>query len=445
MPNIPAGTQVKDLSTVAGRISAAWDALNGRAFGPGVPIAPASDLVEQTEGPRQYQYPISWNTRYQPRGESSDLTPFQQLRNLARLYDIASISIITRIEEMQAIRFAVVSKDKKRQQELQPACDEVESFFAYPDKINDFTSWLSMLLRELFEIDAPTIFKRLDVGGRLHSLELVDGSTIKPILDERGRTISYQQVLYGRPFSQYGRDGVLPEEDQPLEFGPQELIYRPRYPKTDSPYGTPPAELVIMRVNTALRKQTQDLTHFTSGNIPAGLIAPPDGLMQPDQVRQFQEWFNADLQGDDNARAMLKFLPWTPGFYQETAPFHYGTEIDEWMMKITCAAYGVNPAEMGFVEDVNKANGEAQENLTYRRGIKPLTVWLKQLFDRIIQQDLEHPELECMFDMGESDDTLKRAQQDQIYSTIGSITPDEIRAMRFPDLEGAAPGPPASA
>ena len=442
MPNIPAGVQTKDLASLAGRISAAWDALNGRAFGPGVPIPPSTEAVEQTQGPRQYQYPISFNTRYQPRGETSELTPFQQLRNLARMYDIAALSIATRIEELQGIKFAIVAKDKKRQQELQSVCDEVEAFWAYPDKLNDFTSWLSMLLRDLFEIDAPTIYKRLDVGDRLHSLELVDGSTIKPLLDDRGRVISYQQILYGRPFSQYGRDGTVPEEDAPLEFGPQELIYRPRYPKTDSPYGTPPTEWVILRVNTALRKQTQDLTHFTDGNIPAGLISPPDGLMQPDQIRQFEEWFNADLQGDDRARNRLKFLPWK-GELVEFTPFHYGTEIDEWMMKITCAAFGVNPAEMGFVEDVNRANGEQQENLTYRRGIRPLTVWLKQMFDRIIQQDLEHPELECMFDMGESADSLAQAKEDEIYYNAAVVSSAELRAMRYPDLEGPPPAPPA--
>lgn len=444
MPNIPAGTQVKDLSSFAGRVAAAWDALNGRAFGPGVPIQPSTDQQEQAEGPRQYQYPISWNTRYQPRGESAELTPFQQLRNLARLYDIASIAIITRIEELQGVGYSIAAKDKRRQAELQPACDETLAFWAYPDKLNDFTSWLSMLLRDLFEIDAPTIYKRLDVGGRLHSLELVDGSTIKPLLDERGRVISYQQVLYGRPFSQYGRDGNVPEEDQPLEFGPQELIYRPRYPKTDSPYGTPPTELVIMRVNTALRKQTKDLTHFTDGNIPAGLLSPPDGLMTPDQLRQFEEYFNADLQGDDRARARLKFLPWK-GELIEFAPFHYGTEIDEWMMKITCAAFGVNPAEMGFVEDVNRANGEEQSAITYRRGLRPLSVWLKQLFDRVIQQDLEQPDLEWAWDLGESADSLMQAQEDQIYATIGSVSAQELRGLRFPDLEGPAPGPPAAA
>ena len=440
MPNIPAGVQVKDLSTVAARIAAAWDALNGRAFGPGIPIAPASDTAEQTEGPRQYQYGIGWNTRYTPRGETSELLPFQQLRNLARMYDIAALSIATRIEELQGIRFAIVAKDKKRQQELQSACDEVEAFWAYPDKLNDFTSWLSMLLRDLFEIDAPTIYKRLDVGGRLHSLELVDGSTIKPLLDNRGRVVSYQQVLYGRPFSQYGRDGTVPEEDQPLEFGPQELIYRPRYPKTDSPYGTPPTEWVILRVNTALRKQTQDLSHFTDGNIPAGLASPPDGLMNPEQLRQFEEWFNADLQGDDRARNRLKFMPFKADI-QEFQPFHYGTEIDEWMMKITCAAFGVNPAEMGFVEDVNKANGDAQAQLTYRRGIRPLCAWLKHMFDRIIQQDLEQPDIECMFDFGESTDSLIQAQEDQIYATLGAVSPAELRALRFPDLEGPPPAP----
>jgi hypothetical protein len=111
------------------------------------------------------------------------------------------------------------------------------------------------------------------------------------------------------------------------------------------------------------------------------------------------------------------------------------------MMKITCAAFGVNPAEMGFVEDVNRANGDAQAELTYRRGIKPLCAWLKQMFDRIIQQDLEHPELECMFDIGESAIVSCRPRGSNLLSGWrGSAA--ELRTMRYPDLEGPPPARP---
>ena len=63
-------------------------------------------------------------------------------------------------------------------------------------------------------------------------------------------------------------------------------------PRTDSPYGTPPAEDIILTVNTGLRKISQD-PHFTDGNIPPMIANPPDATLDPKQLQQFEEWFNA--------------------------------------------------------------------------------------------------------------------------------------------------------
>jgi hypothetical protein len=69
----------------------------------------------------------------------------------------------------------------------------------------------------------------------------------------------------------------------------------------------------------AIRKQTRDLSYFTDGNVPPAFWAPPDGVnLQPDQVRQFEDAFNADLAGIDRARNQIKFMPWN-GKVQETA------------------------------------------------------------------------------------------------------------------------------
>jgi len=468
MPDVK-NVQTRDLSTWAGRIGAAWNLLLGRDFGPGVPLRPRTDVdsKEQTEGPRQWQYPFGINMQFLPRRESIQLTPFEQLRNLATLYDVAAMCIAVRIEELQGMNWSVVTKDKKQQAARQRECDEVFAWWSKPDKVNTFDAWLGMALYEMFSIDALTLYRRPNQAGGLYGLDVVDGSTIKPLLDDRGRTMAYQQILYGYPFSEYHRPDVT--EDWPV-FGRHELIYQPRWPRTFTPYGFPPTEWIIIRVNQAIRKQAFDLAYFTDGNIPDMIATMPNDATgpryDPKQVADFEEWFNAVMAGNDAERRKVRFIPWAANF-TPLKEFVYQTELDYWMLRITCAAYGTVPSELGFTDTVNKASSEMQEAVNERRGLRPLTNWLKRvIFDPVIQQDLEPvrlnvavsrpgfptatavsplASLEMQWNFGEQDDRLSTAQVDAIYLDRGVVSEDDVRTLRFGDqLDGAAPGRPAS-
>lgn len=468
MPDIPRGTAVIDLREAAGRVRDAWASLTGRRFAPGAPLPPMTDKEEQTGGPRQFQYPVNVNTNTSPRREYPGLSSFEQLRYLAGLYDVAAMCIAVRIEELQGMPWSIAPRDKRRQAALQGEADAVAEFFAYPDKLNDFSAWIGMVLYDLFSIDALTLYKRPDRAGRLYGLEVVDGTTIKPLVDDRGRTLAYQQILYGAPASQYRRPSAdAPDEQLPI-FAPHELVYRPRWTRSFTPYGFPPTEWIILRVNTALRKQAFDLAYFTDGNIPDMIASPPDDrTLDPEQVREFEAWFNAVLEGDDAARRKVRFVPWNMNL-KELRPFSYETALDEWLLKITCSAFGVPPQELGFTNDVNKATAELQEAVNDRRGLRPLTAWLKQMFDRFIQYDLANDWqpgkiislpgqatrpasnpfklLEWQWSFGDDEDKHTQAQTDQIYLSAGVVSADEIRAMRFGDtLDGGAPGAPQPA
>ncbi len=457
MPPIPAGVTPIDLTPRAFALARLSDrflgtnvatALQSRAFGPGVPLAPTVPEREQLAGPRQFQYPVAANTVTTPRREYPGLTPFEQLRNLAALYDVAALCIATRIEEMCGLDWHIVAKDKKQQAAENPTCDALATWFARPDQVQEFPAWLSMVLYDLFTLDAMTIYPRPSQGGGLWGLEVIDGATIKPLLDARGQTAAYQQILYGTPWSNYERERPDADDDDFPQFSPQELIYRPRWTRPFTPYGFPPTEWIIIRVNTALRKQTFDLAHFTDGNIPAALAAPPDGLLNPEQVAQFEEWFNATLVGDDAARRRIKFLPWAAKLQlltELTEGGRYETSLDEWMLKVTCAAYGVTPAEIGWTDDVNRASSEGQENVNDRRGRVPLAKWLKSFFDHTIQVRLEQPQLEWQWQFGEAEDKVATANMDKVYYDTGAVSGQELRSLRYPDLDGAAPGPPAPA
>jgi len=460
LPQSTPGSRITSLSEFATRLSQAGslgfrtavDVFNGRPFGPNRPMPPSVSVQDETGGPRSNQYRTSANLVIRPRLEYPELTPFEQIRNLSRLYDVASICIDKQIKQLTSLDWNIVARDKKQQKAFEESglIQAVTDWWKYPDRDNMYTDWLTILLRNVQEIDALTLYPMRNQRGQLRGLKNIDGTLIKPLINDLGEVLAYQQIIHGLPAGNYIKYGVDSlSEVLPIEFPayhtndfPQEMIYRPRNPRPDLPYGIAPAEFVIMRVNTALRKQTFDLSYFTDGNVPEMLIAPPDGNMQIDQVVAFEQQFNEVLQGNDAMRRKAKFLAW-PANVQLLKQFQYDTALDEWMMKITCAAYGVTPAEMGFTDDVNKATGESQEDVQYRAGIKPLAKWLGELFNRIIQEPrgMNCPGLEWQWQYAETSDQLKTAQEFAIYLDRGVASPDEVRSLRFGgDLEGSSPG-----
>lgn len=448
MPKLTPGSTIRSLSEIAARLPQAFALLTGREFGPGQPLQPDTGPAEQTQGPRQFDYPTAVNMIVSPRQEypQLQLQPFDLLRSIAANYDIAAICQSTIIDEIQNIDFTVAARDQKQQTELQPVCDALNTFFMSPDRQNGFLTWLARLLDNVLSIDALTVYKHLDVAGRLYALEIVDGATIKPVIDDRGIVVAYQQVIHGLPFSQYtrgGNGGGNKKNEIVEEFGSQEIIYKPRWPRADSPYGRPPIEKVLTRAQTALRKQNFDLAWFTKGNIPDMLMSPPDtAQMNPAQVRTFEDDFNADLEGDDNARRKIKILPWKPGYVGQGKTFSSDPAFDDWMMRVTAAAYSVQPSELGFTDKVNKSSSGGQENIQYRRGIGPLVKWLiQEIFNPIIAEDLGQPDCEMVARYGEKEDDLAQAQIDDIYIKNGTLSQDEVRHLRFAnDVDGPAPG-----
>jgi hypothetical protein len=125
----------------------------------------------------------------------------------------------------------------------------IRTFWQTPDRISGlgFKDWLNMALEDLLVLDALAIYPHPNFNGDLHSLEIIDASTIKPVLNEYGtRPVTgpaYQQVLYGFP-----RGEFLPVSDDPEldgTFSADELIYLKRNHRTWTPYGYSPVERAL--------------------------------------------------------------------------------------------------------------------------------------------------------------------------------------------------------
>ena len=343
----------------------------GELMGPGLPVAPAHP--EEVE-PRRWDYQPGRNIISAPR--AYEPTSFAALRRLCDNYDVARLAIEARKDEARGwewdIRVRPIPGMKREDQKARAAefrteLETVRGFLLTPNQEDDFGTWLTMYLEDLFAIDAATLYLRPTRGGQLYGAEVVDGATIRPIVDTYGRVPepplpAYGQTIKGVTWTYFTRD---------------ELLYAPYHQSATSPYGFPPMEWILLTVNRALRRQTLDLSRYTEGTEPSTDV---------------ERWL------------------------MHLTAAAYGTSAYE---------LGFEPSGSGLG---GAGFGEASAHSTERRGAKPLAAHVKGILDFLIAKHMGRPELEFVWrDLGHSADLLAQAQRDEIYWKIGARGTDEIR------------------
>ncbi|MDE3231538.1 MAG: phage portal protein, partial [Chloroflexota bacterium] len=408
---------------------AAW--LAGEAFPPGLPIRPTPGLGGPDGAPRQWAFPVGYNIAQLPR--ATEQATFAQLRSLAALYDGAQLcervyfDVLGRLELRALPRVELLAEDgRPSSPQWRAATRRVEAFLESPDQTQDLRAWLVAFVRDLLEIDAVTIYTRRTRGGDLHALELVDGATIKPLLDDAGRSPAppapaYQQFLYGAPAGWYSR---------------AEMDYIRETARTDSPYGLSRVERIILRVNQALRKQSFDLARFTDGATPLGLIQPPADLAwNPEQLESFERAFNGLLAGADRMRVRARALP--PGAtWRALAGDDPLVEFDRFLLNVTVAAFGLTMDELGFTGDSNRSVGQSQENVVYRRAVAPVMALVAGYLTRKVRRWLDDRFTISFGGFEEPEDFAARAEAFASLIPLGVISPAEAaRQLHLPPPE----------
>lgn len=356
----------------------------GESMLPGAPLEPYKGIMPAA-GPRSWNFPIGWNVGRQSRSSTDqDVPTFQQLRTLARSYDGIQMcervwmDLIGKVQMVIKPRPDLVSiGDDEGNRKYQKDIAKYTKFFEKPDRQHYLQEWLRMAITDQLEIDALAIYMHPARDGSLYAMEIVDGTTVKPLLDDRGRRPdppypAYQQYLYG------GLPGAWLDSRQ--------MLYVRESPRSDSPYGISRVERIITRVNQALRKQQKDLARYTDGNIPAGILELPPGDTEwtSDQVQAYQQMFDALLAGNDAYRSRIKVMP--PGTqYTGTDEKEIAAEFDKFLLNIAVADFGLSMADLSFTEDVNKSSGDSQENMTIRRTMLPLLNTYGTIFIQVIK------------------------------------------------------------
>lgn len=405
---MPQGGNRTSLAGMAASWTVAFNPKDG-VFSPGTPITPPDP-----QPTRVFDFAVGANTNYTPRSEEG--FGFSSLRAFANV-ELVRLAIETRKDQMERSEWRI-----KPRAGLTPRADrdariaKIEKFWRKPDGATPFGSWLRTSLEDLLAIDAPAFEKRRNRNGDLIGLDIIPGDTIKLLVDETGRrprapAPAFQQIIKGRVWNDLTTD---------------DLIYAPRNMRPNHIYGFGPVEQIVVTINTILRRQSAQLAYFTEGNVPQGTLSAPEGWT-PDNIKEFQDWFDARLSGNTAERRKLIWVPFGTEYGAFKEP-PLKDEFDEWLARIVAFAFSLPPTP--FIKQMNRATAEDADERALEEGNEPLKLWWKRQADDVIQGDLGCPDLEWGWDKVVEIDPKTQAEIDDTNLRNGSENIDEVRARR---------------
>lgn len=426
-------------------------------FAPGVPIIPGAINPVRADGrpdPRRYEFQVAQNINI----TETRLVPFKTLRAAADQIDILRRCVEVIKQKMVGLDWDIVLGDdaiekvmaetgeKSNIRAMQIAKDKysneinrMRQFWEQPDVSNGlvFADWLNMALEEVLVLDAWAVWPQATVGGDVKGLQILDGSTIKPLIDDRGMRpeapfAAFQQILYGFPRSEFS--APVESEDADGEFASDELQYMVRNRRTNTVYGYSPVERALSVADIYLRRQQWLRAEYTDGVMPELLFeSNADFGNNPDLLKAYENVFNDDLAGQTEQRKRARILPTGLKAVQYEG---YGEKfkdvLDEYLVNSICGHFGVLPTEIGFspkggLGGSGHQAGQAESSEVI--GVLPLANWTARMLSNLSYVFLGMPrELEFKFQPSGRTDAAGIAAEMDIKRKNGGLTLNEARS-----------------
>lgn len=418
-------------------------------FAPGFPLIPgAINPVNPATGraePRRYEFQVAQNINVTETRPVS----FKVLRSAADQIDILRRCLEVIKSKITALDWDIVlaqdAQEKiaseagrdyvramaKARDSLIPEINRLRMFWENPDRANGLTwiEWLNMSLEDILVLDAWAVWPQSTVKGDLYGFQILDGSTIKPLLDDRGMrpmppNPAFQQILYGFPRTEFTANDDDPSADG--EFTSDDLAYMVRNRRTTSVYGYGPVERALPLADLYLRRQQWIRAEYTDGVVPELFFESDLNVGgNPDLIRGYENILNDDLSGQTEQRHRARILPagigkpWQPAGYEE----RFRSEIDDFLISSICGHFGVQPTEIGYTprhglggKGFEEGKAESAEQL----GALPLAQWVSRMITNLSYTYLGMPrELEFKIMESSRRDTLDAARRQQVEVQSG--------------------------
>jgi hypothetical protein len=403
--------------------------------------------------PRRYEFLVAQNINL----FENRLVPFKTLRVAADQIDILRRCIEVRKAKITGLNWDIVLSSSATERivaesggnhlramndartKFAPEIARLRAFWETPDPANGltFVDWLSMAIEELDVLDALAIWPQMKANGDIRGLQILDGSTIKPLLDDRGMRPdpsvgpAFQQVLFGFPRSEF--HAPVDDESADGEFSSDELAYLIRNRRANSIWGYSPVERALPMADIYLRRQQWIKGEFTDGVMPKSWLELPESAnLTPEQIRYYENIYNDELSGQTEQRNRMRML--LPGGvlkFEEGYSEKFNDRLDDYLITSITGHFGVLPTELGFssrgglgASGHQQGEAEAAEAI----GITPTAKWLSQQLSALSYRWLGMPrELEFRLSSSDANDDEASAKRDDLKKRSAGMTVNEWR------------------
>lgn len=433
-------------------------------FFAGVPFAPGNPIISGAinplnpetgrPDPRRFEFQVASNINV----TGNRLIPFATLRAAADQIDIVRRCIEVRKAKISGLKWDIVLSEAaseliiaesggghldalaKAREKLAPEIARMREFWQTPDPQNGLSmvDWLNMAMEEIDVLDAWAVWPQVTVGGDVRGFQILDGATIKPLLDDRGMRPepsygpAYQQILFGFPRSEFVAG--VDDANADGEFTSDDLAYFVRNRRANSLWGMSPVERCLPVADIYLRRQQWLRGEFTDGTMPKSYLEMPESTtMTPDQILAYENIYNDELSGQTAQRNRMRIL--VPGgklHFEEGYSDKFSDKMDNYLVTQICGHFGVLPSEIGIngagalgASGLQQGESDSAESI----GIIPTANWVSEMISALSYRFLGMPrELEFRLAPSERTNTQEMATREDVRRRNGAMTLNEHRS-----------------
>ncbi len=314
-------------------------------------------------------------------------------------------------------------------------CGVVKDVFDLVDR-TPLEGFLRMLMRDSLRYDSAPMEVLFDRKGRPAGFQAVDGATIrkaKPATNPNDRQIRHVQVLRGRVVAEW-------------EAG--ELCMGIRRPRTDlgvCGYGYPELEEMVQIVTAWLYGFNYNMAYFRQGSATKGFLKVVGDISAAQFEAIRRSWLQM-VSGIQNAHKTPIFnVPNKDGDIDFVSMQFTNNEMQfaewmNWLLKLGCAIYQIDPAEVNFKfgnegqgKEMFESNQEARIRASKDKGLRPLLRSIESWFNSYILWRL-YPEFEFRFMGLDGHDEAQQAELDAKRAQTSATVNEIRREQGKPDL-----------
>ena len=345
---------------------------------------------------------------------------YNTLRSMGRTPIINSI-ITTRVEQVAAfsepcydskgIGFIIRKKvgysedsEKKISKEDKQKIEYITNFILNCGSSNNnwhgdsFDAFLRKITRDSLELDQMTFEIVRNRKGIPQEYIATDGATFR--LAENLDFDKYknaEKIAINGYFPKY----VQIFNNQPIaEFYPWELCFAIRNQYSDvrlNGYGISELENIVQVVTWSLYSDAYNGKFFSQGSAPKGIIKIT-GAVNEDKLAEFRQQWQAMVAGVQNAWRTPVMeadkMEWID-LQRNNRDMEF-TKWQEYLIKLSCATYKIDPSEIGFpmngssdTKPMFEGNNEARLKYSKDKGLRPLLKLIETKINKYIVNPLD--------------------------------------------------------